>query len=257
MKQVERMPLWDQAYAEIRRALLAGRFEPGQRILLRDTAEELGISLTPVRDAVNRLIAEHVLERGSPGQGGGAVVPQISLPRFEELLTIRCDLEARAAWCAAQRATKDDVRCLGRQLDRMRALIRSPRLDGYLDLHRAFHFGVYRASQMPILQGLIENVWLRCGPVLNYVLPDYVLTLKGTDLHAIALDALARGDADGAADAIRRDIREAGAYLVGLVDGDGLIKQPASAAPRAPSRVDEEADAIHAATVCIGVGFGR
>ncbi len=233
MKQVERMPLWDQAYAELRRALLAGRFQPGQRILLRDTAEELGISLTPVRDAVNRLIAEHVLERGSPGQGGGAIVPQIALPRFQELLTIRCDLEARAAWCAAQRATKDDVRRLRQQLDRMRALISSPHLDGYLDLHRAFHFGLYRTSQMPILEGLIENVWLRCGPVLNYVLPDYVLTAKGTDLHAIALDALARGDADGAADAIRRDIREAGTYLVNLAGLDGLIIQPAPASGQA------------------------
>ena len=226
MKPVERMPLWDQAYAELRRALLAGRFQPGKRILLRDTAEELGISLTPVRDAVNRLIAEHVLERGSSGQGGGAVVPRIDVARFVELLTIRCDLEARAAFCAAQRMTRDDVRRLEHLLDRMRTLIHSPRLDGYLDVHRAFHFGLYSASRMPILEGLIENVWLRCGPVLNYVLPDYVLTAKGTDLHATALDALARRDGDGAADAIRRDIREAGAYLVGLAGPDGLIEMP-------------------------------
>ena len=232
MKQVARMPLWDQAYAEIRHALLTGRFQPGQRILLRETGEELGISLTPVRDAVNRLIAEHVLERGSSGQGGGAVVPQFDLARFEELLTIRCDLEGRAAWIAAQRATKTDLRRLRVLLDRMRALIRSPCLDGYLDVHRAFHFGVYGAARMPILGGLIENVWLRCGPILNYVLPDYVLTLKGTDLHNIALDALEKGDADKAADAVRRDIREAGAYLARLAGPDGFIAQPRSASAR-------------------------
>ena len=218
------MPLWDQAYAELRRALLAGRFQPGHRILLRDTAEELGISLTPVRDAVNRLIAEHVLERGSAGQGGGAIVPRLDVARFEELVMIRCDLESRAAWRAAQQATLSDIRRLRRLLDRMRAMIRIPRLDGYLDVHREFHFVLYGASRMPILEGIIENVWLRCGPVLNYVLPDYVLTAKGTDLHSAALEAVERGDADGAANAMRRDIREAGTYLVGLAGPEGLLE---------------------------------
>jgi DNA-binding GntR family transcriptional regulator len=72
---VERDTLWDRAYAAIKSDLLAGRLAPGDRLVLRQVADDLGISLTPVRDAVNRLIAERVLEHGGLGQGGGAIVP--------------------------------------------------------------------------------------------------------------------------------------------------------------------------------------
>ncbi|WP_375463934.1 GntR family transcriptional regulator [uncultured Methylobacterium sp.] len=228
LRQVERLPLWDQAYAELRQALLAGRFAPGERILLRDVATELGISPTPVRDAVNRLIAEHVLERGSSGQGGGAVVPRLDVGRFDELLTIRCDLEGRAAARAAEHAQPGDIVALDGLLAEMKALIRGQRLDAYLDLHRRFHFGLYALARMPILEGLIENIWLRCGPVLTYVIPDYVLLQKGSDLHTAALAALSRSDADASCAAIRQDIREAGRYIAGLADADGLIADPAA-----------------------------
>ncbi|GAC1331818.1 MAG: hypothetical protein NVSMB26_10600 [Beijerinckiaceae bacterium] len=79
---------------------------------------------------------------------------------------------------------------------------------------------------MHILEQLIENIWLRCGPVLNYVIPHYVLQLKGTDLHGEILKALRRRDATAAADAIRRDITEAGRYISTLVGDDGFIAPP-------------------------------
>ncbi len=226
MKPVERLPLWDQAYLALRQALLAGRYGPGERILLRDVAGELGISLTPVRDAVNRLVAEHILERGSSGQGGGAVVPQMDLDRFKELVTIRCDLEGRAAERAAGRASVADIRSLDTLLSEMKALIRKQRLETYLDLHRRFHFGLYALSQMPVLENLIENIWLRCGPVLTYVIPDYVLLEKGSDFHTTILAALKIGDGAAAADALREDIQEAGRYIVGLSDAGGNIIAP-------------------------------
>ena len=208
--------------------MLGGRFGPGERILLREVAAELGISLTPVRDAVNRLIAEHVLERGSSGQGGGAVVPRMDVERFEELLTIRCDLEGRAAARAAERAAPGDLGTLDDLLAERKALIRQPNLDAYLALHRRSHLALYAPARMPILEGLIENIWLRCGPVLTYVIPDYVLLEKGSDLHTAALSALRARDADAAAAAIRQDIREAGQYISGLADAAGLIEDPAA-----------------------------
>ncbi len=64
LSPIDKNTLWDLAYSELKKALLSGKFEPGQRIILREVAGELGISLTPVRDAVNHLIAERVLDRG-------------------------------------------------------------------------------------------------------------------------------------------------------------------------------------------------
>ena len=98
---LERNTLWDSAYVSLRTALMEGRLAPGQRIVLRDVAERLGISLTPVRDAVNRLIAEHVLERGGVGQGGGATVPLLSADQFRQLMAVRASLEPGATVAAA------------------------------------------------------------------------------------------------------------------------------------------------------------
>ncbi|HEY0219608.1 MAG TPA: GntR family transcriptional regulator [Afipia sp.] len=243
LKPVERNSLWDQAYAELRQALLAGRFAPGDRIVLRDIATELEISLTPVRDAVNRLIAERILERGSSGQGGGAMVPALTKIQFDELVIIRCDLEGRAASRAAALASKESVATLQSLLKRMKALIREKRPQDYLDLHRQFHFAIYAEARMPLLLEMIENVWLRCGPGLNYFVSRHTLgsklasnttgrsmassiSAKAVDHHALAVDAIARRDCEGAASAIMENISEAGRYIADLADEKGIIRPP-------------------------------
>lgn len=227
LRPIDRSALWDRAYGAIRNELLAGRFAPGRRLLLRELAADLGISLTPVRDAVNRLVAERVLERGSSGQGGGAAVPMMDARLFGELCIIRQDLESRAAATAAERVDAAEITSLAELLGRMRDLIARGELEKYLALHRHFHFALYDAAAMPVLAGLIDNLWLRCGPVLAYVIPDYVVSLKGTDLHAAALRALQRRDGMAAAAAIRQDIEEAGRYIAGLADAEGIIRAPA------------------------------
>ncbi len=249
MKPVERTTLWDQAYAELRQALLAGRFSSDDRIVLRDIAAELKISLTPVRDAVNRLIAEGILERGSSGHGGGAIVPRITKTQFDELVLIRCDLEGRAASRAAEFATKQSLTTLQDLLKRMKVLIREKNLQDYLAVHRQFHFTIYAESGMPVLQQMIENILLRCGPVLNYVIPHYVLLLKGTDLHVAIVDAIARRDCRAANSAIRQDIIDAGRYISDLADHDGQIIPPLAkiniiGPPKAKPKFDKPAKAV-------------
>ena len=212
LNPIDRQTLWDRAYAELRNALLAGRFVPGERIVLREVASELGISLTPVRDAVNHLIAERVLERGTGGQGGGATVPFLDAEQFRQLTIIRADIEARAAHEAAAHVSDAEVARLGECLQAMRRSIDHERAR-YLELHRQFHFGIYAMADMPVIHDVIENLWLRCGPVLTAVLPEYVPYIKRADHHESALRALAARDGEGVAAAIRRDITEAGSYI--------------------------------------------
>ena len=61
-----------------------------------------------------------------------------------------------------------------------------PKLESYLEHHRKFHFAIYAMSGVPLLVETIENMWLRCGPVLSFVIPEYVVLLKGTDRHTAA-----------------------------------------------------------------------
>jgi DNA-binding GntR family transcriptional regulator len=226
LQPVERETLWDQVYSQLRDALFAGKFEPGSPLVLRDLAELLGTSITPVRDAVARLVANGTLERGPRNT---ALVPDVGAVDMRHLIIVRSELEGRAAREAAMNADKAGIASLQKRLAQMRRLIAEGQLGAYLDLHRQFHFGIYEMARMPILHDMIESLWLRCGPALSFVIPDYVRLLKGTDHHLQVIDALARQNPDAAEEAIVADIEEAGHYLLSLADEQGRIRRPPSA----------------------------
>ena len=108
----------------------------------------------------------------------------------------------------------------------MQSLIKARKLESYLEHHRKFHFGIYAMSGVPLLVETIENMWLRCGPVLSFVIPEYVVLLKGWDRHTAALKAIIAGDAEGAEREIVADITEASHYLAGLADTTGQLRRP-------------------------------
>lgn len=217
LKPAQRLTLWDQAYSELKKALLAGKFRPGQRLLLRDLAVELNISPTPVRDAINRLVAERALERGVGGQKGGATVPLIKKDEFAQFIVMRSMLESRLAFDAAARCSAEDVRTLQSTLKEMQRFALERRSDLYLEAHRRFHFCIYSLSSMSIVLDAVENLWLRCGPMLNMVFPEYMHRVKKTDFHSAAVSAFRRKDAEGAAEAIRNDIEQAGRYICDIL----------------------------------------
>ncbi|MEO6746123.1 MAG: GntR family transcriptional regulator, partial [Caldimonas sp.] len=140
---IERDTLWDRAYAAIKSDLLAGRLAPGHRLVLRQVADDLGISLTPVRDAVNRLIAEKILEHGGLGQGGGAIVPLLDANEFSQLMTVRIALEPPAAAAAALHTTAQELAAVEAELTEMKRSVKENRTDEYLQAHHQFHFRIY------------------------------------------------------------------------------------------------------------------
>ena len=218
LKLINKDTLWDKAYLSLRSALLAGKFVPGERIILRKVAQDLGISLTPVRDAINRLAAENVLERGGVGQGGGAAVPLLTSNEFDQLMTIRSSLEPLAAETAAKNASKAEINEISKLLDEMRDLAETGNLASYLDAHYKFHFGIYKLAKQPILIQAIEGAWLRCGPTLNLALPEYKPGQKRHKHHLAALTALKKGDGVALARAIRADIESARLDICSLLD---------------------------------------
>lgn len=225
LQPIERETLWDQVYAQLRDALFAGRFEPGGRLVLRELAESLGTSITPVRDAVARLVANGVLDVGPRNT---AVVPDVGADTLKQLIIVRTELEGRAAREAARNADDKGLAELDKRLAQMRKLIADRKLGSYLDLHRRFHFGIYEMARIPILYNMIESLWLRCGPVLSFVIPNYVHELKGTDHHLKVLDALRRHDAKAAEAEVVADIEEAAQYLLSLADDQGRIRRPSA-----------------------------
>jgi DNA-binding GntR family transcriptional regulator len=222
-EKLNNVPLWNRVRGQLKHALLAGQFEPGETLALRSLSEMFGTSVTPIRDAVNHLVAQGVLEAGPRNS---ASVPDVAADLLREITFVRAKLEGCAAHVAAAHSTPKLVADLREQLKTMRCLIRSRDLESYLDVHRNFHFTIYASAGVPLLQEMIENLWLRTGPVLSYVIPEYVVSLRGTDHHESLVGAIEAKDGATAEAEIVADIEEAAKYLLSCADSDGSIRRP-------------------------------
>ena len=95
-----------QAYDELRRMLVTGRLEPGMQLVNRKLADEIGMSMTPVREAVTRLASEGLVEHVP---GAGAFVRRITQQELAQLYDVREALEPVAAAQAAAHATAAEI----------------------------------------------------------------------------------------------------------------------------------------------------
>jgi DNA-binding GntR family transcriptional regulator len=116
--------LRDRAYDDIREAILTGALPPGERIKERDVAAQMGISTTPVKEALRRLEQDGLVV-SQPRRG--AVVGPLVQTSPAEILQIRADLEGYAARLAAEKMSSTDKRTLAAELDALEALaVESP-----------------------------------------------------------------------------------------------------------------------------------
>lgn len=199
-----------KVYKRLRNALVQGQLVPGQRLVHRLLADELDVSPTPVREALLRLVSEGALELDARGI---AWVPRLAVDRYDEIIDLRVDLEGRAAARAALLATPADIANL--------AAIQARFLKGRAVMDRAvvltenerFHFGVIAIAAMPVLQRVVESLWVQVGPTISLLFSaPRVLSPEG-HAHDALIAALKARDADAARAAIGRDLREHAAVL--------------------------------------------
>ena len=207
--------LAEQAYANIKTALMNGLLAPGEAVSVRRIAATFGISLTPAREALMRLSAERALEV-DPRRTFS--VPVLNRRSYAELLTIRLMLEGHATEAAATTmspAKLDELAAINAQFS---GAIDRYALKQSLELNRLFHFTIYQAAGMPDLFGLIEGLWLRVGPVFNLLYPDYQRAGRGLNNHLEAIDAIRARDAPRARAAMEQDLTQGAEYLLKLLD---------------------------------------
>lgn len=207
---IERTTLNERAYAEIKRALLSGRLEPGTTLTLRQLAAELGTSMMPVREAVTRLSAENAL---AVAPNRGIVVPPLDEDEAADIWQLRIRLEGEACARAALAAGADDVahmRALAADVQRAAA---ARDLHAVLECNSDFQFAMYQAAGSKTLLQLIEILRMRsvpyCTRALRYMLAErpayYAQSWRN---HDAMVDAIGRGDAPGARQAKQSDLRE-------------------------------------------------
>ncbi|HSI01513.1 MAG TPA: GntR family transcriptional regulator [Reyranella sp.] len=212
--------LRSRVYDSLRDALTAGRFAPGQKLTLRFVAGTLGVSMTPVREAVRRLVAEGAFEM-RPNRS--VRVPLMTRDRVLELRDIRMAVEGLAAEKAAVIASREQVAGLRRTANELVAARRHG--DHELDRQkiREFHFGLYAIAGQPTLLRVIEGLWLQTGPYMNLLYPDFIASPRGPERRLRILKALQAHDAAAARREIEADIHDALSHIAGLADAAGMI----------------------------------
>lgn len=206
-----RETLGSNVLAQIKELLLTGRVMPGEQLSLRSTAEALGVSVMPVREAVYQLVADQALEV-APNRS--VRVPTLNAQRFSEITEIRLQVEGYAVAQAARHMTSDLLSTLRRLNVQLANEMGPPGTDmgNVVQLNKNLHFAIYDAATMPTLVKIIESLWLRIGPILNY---DLRIGSERTENkiavahHEKMINALEAGDASSAREALQSDIRSA------------------------------------------------
>jgi DNA-binding GntR family transcriptional regulator len=229
-----RQTLSADVYKQLRDLLTNGQVMPGEHLSLRSIADALGVSVMPVREAVHRLVADQALELSS---NRALRVPMLTVSQFREITCIRVNLESLATARAAtlfDEAGLQNVQALHERFSHEISLKR-PDASRLIAANKELHFAVYRQAGMPMLQQMIESLWLRIGPILNHDLrmgTSRVREKIPLDHHGRLVVALKKKDAAAAVEALRSDIESAADYIVSagvLVASDSAPEQPSAA----------------------------
>jgi DNA-binding GntR family transcriptional regulator len=204
-----------QIYGQLRYQLMAARLQPGARLKIRELAQTLGTSETPVREALLQLVRDGALEM-KPGYY--IRVRRLTLREYMELREIRLMLEPHAAVKALPHI--DDA-FIDHLEEVHETLVRSELDKDYpaaLLANYEFHFSVYRRSGMPQLLEMLERLWIQIGPLLNFLYPFGHPTYDGSHQHLHVVAALRARDAEALAAAFRADLTEGGRSFVSYLE---------------------------------------
>ena len=202
--------LQDKTYQTLHQWLTVGRFLPGERLKIRQVAEELGVSVMPVRAALQRLAAEGALVNIP---NCGVMVPKLKRAQFDDILQTRILLEGQAAELGAYRMNEADMNKMAVLNQNMARAIDANDIKAYLDANEEFHVTLYRASGSPMLMELIESVWLKVGPISNQLFENERFAKKLNDAHDDVMRSLLQQDGTAVRRAIEQDMFYAGQYL--------------------------------------------
>lgn len=181
-------------YDELRRRIIDGEVVPGTRLIEGTVAKSFGVSRTPVREALNQLAYEGLVERHDRAMRVRVLRPEDVL----ELYEVRIALERAAARAAAERRTDLDVGALAHIVEQMQSLSQD-HVDSRPRLAHRFHFTIWRATHNPAMVEALENVHLR------------VMSLSSTTLHYPQRWEVFLGECVALSSAIRdHDVEEAG-----------------------------------------------
>lgn len=190
--------LGDATFKRLKTMILDGTLEPGTRLSEKKFADHLGVSRTPVREAIGQLVSEGLAKRSA---GSAPVVSSVSLSEIMEILHVRSLLECEAARKAASSgkstAELTDIR------DKMQGFIDGPRPTAaeHSALDMRLHFVLAEMAGSNLLLELIESLKVKTGMYDQGSIPDRLV--PGCEEHIALIDAVIAGGGEAASAAMK------------------------------------------------------
>jgi len=215
-KELTHQPLKQEIYDALHRQIIAGKYKPGDWLRQDDIATQMGVSMTPVREALDLLVSAGLAER-VPYRG--VRVREMSEKDIADAYGMRLILEALTAREAALHITPEQISRLKKILDEMKRQVQLNEMTQERQLSREFHSLIAEASGNTLLVNLYAIVantfpdWLLYEAVFRN--PELLASSvdQTCEEHAAIVDALVKGDAKKAAQKSIEHVIDSGRWL--------------------------------------------
>jgi DNA-binding GntR family transcriptional regulator len=208
--QPEKPRLSEWAYDEIRRYIVDGALPPGTRLVENKLTSSLGISRTPLREALHRLEQDGLIERNP---GTGLRVTGLTLEELNEVMGIRAVLEGHCARLAAERISDQDLTDLFAAHEEAADAIRIGDLEALIAANTQFHDGINAAARSPRCMTMINEMRESVLRYRSEALNDEVTRKQSFDQHLEILMAMKARDTDLIEKLMRSHIAEVAQQL--------------------------------------------
>ncbi|NBE92672.1 GntR family transcriptional regulator [Nonomuraea sp. KC401] len=195
----------DLAYLRVKELILSGELPPASVIAQARLARDIGISTTPLREALRRLKSEGLVELDAHRD---ARVAPLAAEEARDLLELRRSLDPLAVALAAERRTKADITAMRAAAQGLEPLPADPAY-AHLVAHRRFHRALYAASHNDLLIQTLDSLWDKADRYRRLALEAG----RGQDArdrkaaeHEALVELVIAGEAEGAAAVMRRHI---------------------------------------------------
>lgn len=201
----------ERVYRTLRSRIMHGAIAPGEVLTLRGIGKAHGVSMTPAREAVRRLVAEGALTLSASGR---VSTPDLNNDRIEELTALRALLEVELAARALPRAHMALIERLETIHNGISRAIEAQDGVAYIRANLDFHRTLYLRAQAPAILAMAETVWLQLGPTMRKLNGD--LSRKTPPInHRKMIAALRAGDEPSLRLAVRLDVTQGLKMLAG------------------------------------------
>lgn len=219
--------LADIATEQLRQEIISGNLSPGAPLLLQEISESLGMSITPVREALGRLSVEGFVE---VGKSRAARVALLQVEELEDVYSMRLLLEVNAIRAAVPRMDDAAFERIGAALEQYRKMSELEMVDAAREAHQAFHFAIYQASGSNWSMRLIEPLWNNSERYQRIARAFRGSPSERVREHSEILEACEAKDSDQAAHLLGEHLRHSIKLVRNVLEVKPESSQPEAAA---------------------------